>query len=114
MSKMLMPRQSGGFMNRTTLGKLALFAVLATATFASSCTNPYVGTYSNANGSIVLDIKSGDKASLTLMGETKQCTYQAEKEQLTLDCGGDKLVFTKHDDGSLTGPGMIGMLKKSK
>jgi len=48
------------------------------------------------------------------MGETRECTYGAEKEKLTLDCGGDKLVFTKHDDGSLTGPGMIGILKRSK
>lgn len=79
----------------------------------SAC-NSVVGTYSNPNGTIVLDLKSGGKASLTLLGESKPCTYTQEKDQITVDCEGDKTVFTNHDDGSLTGPGAVGVLKKSK
>ncbi len=73
------------------------------------------GTYSNG-GSAVLELRSGGEASLTFMGETEACTYQVSKDKLLLDCGGDKIAFTIHDDGSLSGPpgNFIGVFRKTK
>ncbi len=83
---------------------------------AIACRSKFEGTYSNANGSIVLEVKGGGKASLTFLGETKSCNYTTSSEQLRLECAGDETVFTRHDDESLTGPSgsLIGALKKSK
>jgi hypothetical protein len=73
------------------------------------------GTYSNENGSIVVDLKSGGTGSLTIGGETKPCTYSVDNAQVKLECDSDETVFDIHDDGSLTGPpdSMVGTLKKS-
>ena len=93
----------------------ALAVTLAVALICfSGCTPSIEGTYSNANGSIVLDLKSGDKASLTVLGETKSCFYQEAKDQISVVCEGDTTVFTRHGDGSLTGPGAVGVLQKTK
>ncbi len=54
------------------------------------------------------------KASLTMMGQNEQCTYDVSGKNLTLTCGGDKTVWGIHDDGSLTGPGFVGTLAKRK
>lgn len=72
------------------------------------------GTYTNTTGLATLEISSGGKASFFMMGESKACTYQVVGNKLTLDCQGDKLEFTIHEDGSLTGRGFIGIMKKSK
>jgi hypothetical protein len=73
------------------------------------------GTYSNENGSIVVDVKSGGQGALTIDGETKPCTYTSDQTTLKLTCDGDETDFTIHDDGSLTGPpdSFVGQLKKS-
>ena len=76
-----------------------------------------VGTYSNANGVVTMDVRSGGNASITMMGESKACTYKVDGNQLTLNCPEiGPLVLTIHDDGSLTPPpgNFIGALKKSK
>lgn len=95
---------------------MLLLSVLLLAACGGSGSGARIeGTYSNENGSIVLDLRSGGQAALTLMGESRQCTYAVERPQLTLDCKEeDKLVFTIHDDGSLTGPpgSLIGALRK--
>ena len=82
--------------------------------FMNCCTPGPEGTYSNENGSIVLDLKGEEKATLTFMGESKDCFYKQSKPQIQVVCGGDTTNFTLHDDGSLTGPGGIGRLQKSK
>jgi hypothetical protein len=73
------------------------------------------GTYTNG-GIITMDLRSGGKANFNLMGENHPCTYKVKGETLMLDCTpkGEKLDFTIHDDGSLSGPGFIGSMKKSK
>jgi len=104
-------------MNHMLVRKAPLWSVVAlTILAATACRSQFEGTYSNANGSIMLEVKSGGKASLTIMGETAECTYTVGGNQLTVDCKGDKTVFTRHDDESLTGPpgSMIGALRKSK
>lgn len=74
------------------------------------------GTYSNEPGTIVLDVKSGGRATLTLAGQAQACTYKVEGKTLRLQCEGDdeETQFNIHDDGSLSGPGFIGTLRKSK
>jgi hypothetical protein len=83
---------------------------------AAACGGSKVaGTYSNENGSIVLDLKAGGTGSLSIAGESKPCTYTVEQAQLKLDCDNNQMVFDIHDDGSLTGPpdSLVGQLKKS-
>ena len=92
--------------------------LLALVFLAASCgsRDPWVGVYSNANSSVVLEIKSGGKASFAFAGEKKDCTYTTDGDKsLTLDCNmGDKLTFTRQADGSIIGPPgtMIGALTK--
>ena len=73
------------------------------------------GTYTSNMGNVVLDLKSGGKATFTLMGESMPCTYNVKGEKLMLDCTpkGEKVDFVIHADGSISGPGFIGSMKKS-
>ena len=74
------------------------------------------GTYTSTGGTVVLDLKSSGKATFTLMGESMPCSYKVKDEKLLLDCTpqGEKVDFVIHGDGSLSGPGFIGSMKKSK
>lgn len=93
-----------------------LIAIAVFAALLAACGgDKLVGTYSNENGSIVLDIKSGGNGALTIAGETKPCTYTSDQATLKVTCDGDETDFTIHDDGSLTGPpdSFVGQLKKS-
>ena len=80
------------------------------------CGSKMEGTYTNTGGMVTLDLKSGGKATFTMMGETLPCSYKSKGDKINLDCSpkGEKVDFTVHDDGSLTGPGFIGAMKKSK
>jgi hypothetical protein len=82
------------------------------------CNSGPSGTYSDANGAVLLELKSGGKANITFMGEVADCTSSTSGNQFTLDCKppAGKIVFTIHDDGSLTGPpgGFMPMLRKQK
>lgn len=64
------------------------------------------GTYSDPNGAMTLEIKSGGSANLSFMGQTAACTYAVSGQKLSLDCKGDagKITLTIRDDGSLAGP----------
>jgi hypothetical protein len=96
------------------VGFTSLFLVFAYA----ACTSGPSGSYSDANGAVLLELKSGGKANITFMGEVADCTDSTSGNQLTLDCKppAGKIVFTIHDDGSLTGPpgGFMPMLRKQK
>jgi len=104
-------------MKSLIMPRIVLIAALLVAIpTIGSCAPKMEGTYTNANGMATLDLKSGGKAALTLMGETESCTYKVNGDKVMLDCSpkGEKVDFTIHDDGSLTGPGFIGSMKKSK
>lgn len=105
-------------MKRVRLYKWVLFSIVAVTILAGSMCNgsSVEGRYSNANGFVTVDLRSGGKASVTMMGENKACTYKVEGSKLSLDCDGEPIEFTVHDDGSLTPPpgNFIGTLKKSK
>jgi hypothetical protein len=65
---------------------------------------------------MVLELRPGGKARLTILGEVQDCTYSVDGDKVALTCGGQTLSFTKHDDGSLTPPAgsMVGALQKQK
>ena len=65
-------------------------AVIAVVATIGGCGSKVEGTYSNGS-MVTLDLKSGGN-----------CTPKGEKAD-----------FLIHDDGSLTGPGFIGNMKKS-
>ncbi|MFB3922164.1 MAG: hypothetical protein ACE145_10610 [Terriglobia bacterium] len=103
-------------MHRQALHKsLSLGIVLLLSLAAIACGGSKMeGTYSNASGMVTLDLRSGGEASFTMMGETEACTYKVEGKKLHLKCKENEADFEIHNDGSLSGPGFIGMLKKSK
>jgi hypothetical protein len=98
---------------RTFVGIGILIGVLTGAAYGAKMEGTYT---SPAGGVIALDLRPGGKANFTLMGENHACTYKVKGDKLMLDCTpkGEKVDFTIHDDGSLSGPGFIGNLRKSK
>jgi hypothetical protein len=102
-------------MDNGTSSRIVLGFVVTSVVFVlGACGAGLSGTYSNPTGLVTLDLRSGGKASLTMMGENEQCTYDADGKNLTLTCAGNKTVWGIHDDGSLTGPGFVGTLAKRK
>jgi hypothetical protein len=105
-------------MKNLIIHRITLIAALALIIASCSSKSKMEGTYSQAGSGmgIVLDLKSGDKATFSMSGEDFACTYKVNGDKLALDCSpkGEKLDFTIHDDGSLTGPGLVGILKKGK
>jgi hypothetical protein len=104
-------------MTKPIIPRLIFFVALIVFTpVIGSCGSKMEGTYTNTGGMVTLDLKSGGKATFTMMGETTPCTYKVKGDKIALDCTpkGDKVDFMVHDDGSITGPGFIGSMKKSK
>ena len=93
-----------------------IIALILVIPVIGGCGSKTEGTYTNTGGMVTLDLKSGGKATFTMMGETLPCNYKVKGDKINLDCSpkGDKVDFTVHDDGSLSGPGFIGAMKKSK
>jgi len=89
---------------------LIFFSVLGAACGAGGLE----GTYSNMAGNVMLELRSGGKADLTISGETQHCAWKSDNSKVTVTCGGDSVDFGRHDDGSLTGPSFVGVLRKSK
>jgi hypothetical protein len=104
-------------MTNMMIPRFVLFTVLVLfMPVVASCGSKMEGTYTNTGGMVTVDLKSGGKASFTMMGETIPCKYTVKGDKIALDCTpkGVKVDFMVHDDGSLTGPGFIGSMKKSK
>ncbi len=101
---------------RSTIVKLARSSMITLAAVAISCGGSSVqGTYTNANGAIVLELKSGGEASLSMLGEKHPCTYKQESAKVMLTCqGSEALEMAVQGDGSLSAGPIMGSLKKSK
>ena len=87
--------------------KLMVLAAGSLVLLVSGCKSGPTGTYTDANGAVILELRSGGKANFTFMGDVENCTYESSGKQLTLTCMGSPApvtVFNIHDDGSLTGP----------
>jgi hypothetical protein len=99
---------------------LVLLLVL-TVFVAASCggrSDPWLGTYSNSNGSITLDVKGGGKASFTALGQTLECTYTTREQTMSLNCPepAGNFTFGRQSDGSIVAQDnpIIGRLTKSQ
>lgn len=99
------------------LSRLALMAVLVAfglSEVACGSGGGLEGTYSTSAGNVVLELRSGGKANFTIMGEGQACTWKATDTKVSLTCKGDSIELVRHDDGSLSGPGFVGRMTKSK
>ncbi|HKR27188.1 MAG TPA: hypothetical protein VJS11_07020 [Acidobacteriaceae bacterium] len=85
---------------------LTLGLLSSALSLVAGCTSGPSGTYTDANGAVILELRSGGNARFTFSGDVEDCTYTSNKTNLALTCKGDTkpTVFTIHDDGSLTGP----------
>ena len=93
---------------------MSLAVLLCLCGAVVACGSSIEGTYANDTMGIVVELKSGGQATFTSsLGDNDACTYKVDGKKLTLDCKHDKVVFTIHDDGSLTAP-FFGTLRKSK
>jgi len=82
---------------------------------STGCSSGVKGTYTNTGGMVMLELDSGGKATFSLAGDIKPCTYTADAKAVVLTCGkGETTSFRINADGSLTAPGFIGVMKKSK
>lgn len=89
------------------LHKSGFLIVGACLVITAGCKSGMTGTYTDANGAVILELKSGGKANFTFMGDVENCTYESSDKQLTLTCKGSPApvtVFNIHEDGALTGP----------
>jgi len=88
------------------LRKLMSMISVVSSLLVFGCNSGPRGVYSDANGALILELRSGGKANFTFMGDVQDCTYESGGKQLTLNCKGEAgtTVFNIHDDGSLTGP----------
>ena len=102
-------------LRRRTYQKLVLATLLILLSIANvACGGKLEGTYTNVAGNVMLELRSGGKADLTLNGETQNCGWKSDSKKVTVTCSGDSMDFGIHDDGSLTGPTMVGAMRKSK
>ncbi len=90
-----------------------LGACAALGALLMGCGSKVEGTYSNVNGMVVLDLKSGGKATLSYAGENRDCGYTVDEKQIRMSCGREHFTFRRNQDGSLTGEGFLGIMKKS-
>lgn len=83
----------------------ALWIPLATVTIASCGGSGVTGAYHDPTGQITLDLQSGGKAHISIMGEQGDLTYTVEGNKISLrdpaDPEGDDVVATKNSDGTL-------------
>jgi hypothetical protein len=95
-----------------TCGALLLFTI-----FGFGCGGGVAGnTYIDNGGVVQVEFKSGGKAYVSTGPVSHTCSYTESGKTVTLNCDGDKTVFTVDDDGSLNGPqgGFLGRLNKKK
>ena len=89
------------------LHKSKIFIAGSCLAALAGCGKSMTGTYTDVNGAVILELRSGGQASFTFMGDVENCTYESNAKQLTLTCKGSPAPVTDfniHDDGSLTGP----------
>jgi len=97
----------------TLRGALRLAGVAGLSALFIACGSKLDGTYTNPSGIVMLELRSGGKATMGLGGETRECTHAEEGKQVRLTCGGEKITLRINDDGTLWAPGFIGVMKKS-
>ena len=69
---------------------------------ALACGRNYHGTYSNANGSLVIEFKPGHEATVTTKNQSQPCSHHNDKRLIVVDCKEDLILLKINDDNSLT------------
>jgi hypothetical protein len=108
-----------GTMRKNHWKTMGVVIVAAMSFMAVGCRSGIKGTYSSTSGTMMLELRSGGKASFTMMGETRDCTYKVDGKDIPLTCGNNTLDFHVMDDGSLTSKSpflgaTFGVLRKTK
>lgn len=93
---------------------LRLVGVAGLSGLLLGCGSKLDGTYTNPSGIVMLELRSGGKATMGVGGETRECTHAGEGKEIRLTCGKEHIALRVNDDGSLFAPGFIGVMKKSK
>ena len=107
-------------MQRSHLRKaVTLWLAIGMALVVIACGSKVKGTYSSNSGTMLLELRSGGKASFQMMGETEDCAYTVSGKKIHLACGKNSLDFTINDDGSITSNSpfigaTFGVLRKTK
>jgi hypothetical protein len=97
---------------RTQTAVVLVGAVLFSAVAVGCSSNRVDGVYTNATGALTIEFRDG-KAYLT-MGPmlSEPAPFEQKGNQIIIKTGGDTIVLTRNSDGTLQGPGMIGILRK--
>jgi len=98
----------------TFRGALRLAGVAGLSMLGVACGSKLDGTYTNPSGIVMLELRSGGKATMGVGGETRECTHAEEGKQVRLTCGKEQIALRINEDGTLFAPGFIGVMKKSK
>ena len=97
---------------------LVVVALSSLLTVACGGGSSVEGTYADANGAFMLELRSGGKGAFTMMNQPVDCTYTSTDKEVALNCpsGPGELKLARHDDGSLSGPpgGAMPILTKKK
>jgi hypothetical protein len=70
------------------------------------------GTYIDATGTIVLELKKGGKARFTDPTRSEECKYSVGTDTIPVTCPAGEHIFALGQDRSLTTPSITGALKK--
>ena len=102
--------------NSLTLRTVASVLLAGATLTLTACTPNVEGTYSDPNGDITIELKSGGEAKVKFFHLGGPCTYEVKGKDVAVTCNGTTTHYTVKDDGSLAGSPMVGMpdLKKVK
>jgi hypothetical protein len=91
----------------------AIPAAILLGTFVAGCNSTRIrGTYVDATGTIVLELKQGGAARLTKQTQTEECSYSIEADTIPVSCPAVEHTFAIARDGSLSTPGIPGAFRK--
>jgi hypothetical protein len=98
----------------TLRGALRLAGVAGLSALSIACGSKLDGTYTNPSGIVMLELRSGGKATMGVGGETRDCSHAEDGKQIRLTCGKEQIALRINEDGTLFAPGFIGVMKRSK
>jgi hypothetical protein len=91
----------------------SIAVVLVVGAFSAGCESKRIeGTYADATGTIVLELKKDGAARFTDSTRSEECKYTVGVDTIPLTCPGGERIFAVGQDGSLTTPNIMGVLKK--
>jgi hypothetical protein len=86
---------------------------LSAGIFVAGCEAKRIeGTYADATGTIILELKKGGTARFTNPSRSEECKYSFAVDTIPVSCPAAEQIFAVGADGSLTTPNITGALKK--